>query len=201
LRAVAIAVAIGAALGVATQLVVHLPNPVGLLGTLGGPWLATAFVVGVVARSRRAAPWAGAASMAAAVTAYYAARLLMNPAAPGGITVRGQAIPYFVVGLAAGAAMALLGALWRGGGLRWKVLAPALLSGALGAEVIVLSVRSWRGSDLLLAVVQGGAAVLVALRLPRNHVSRAAALAIGAVTAAAVAGVILAADLPLRLFR
>jgi hypothetical protein len=49
LRAVAIAVAIGAALGVATKLIVELPNPVGLLGTLGGPWLATAFVVGVVA--------------------------------------------------------------------------------------------------------------------------------------------------------
>jgi hypothetical protein len=201
LRALALAVVIGVALGVASKLVVRLPNPVGLLGTLGGPWLATAFGVGVVVRSRRTAPWAGAASMAAAVIAYYAVRKIMSPAVAGGITVRGEAIPYLVIGLAAGAAMALLGALWRGGIVRWKVLAPGLLAGALGAEVIVLSVRSWRGSDLLLAVVQGGAAILVALLLPRHRVSRIAALAIGAASAVAVAGIILAADLPLRLFR
>jgi hypothetical protein len=201
LKTAAIAVAVGVALGVATQLVVHLPNPVGLLGTLGGPWLGTAFAVGVAARSRRTAPWAGAASMAAAVIAYYVARKMMNPALPGGFTVRGEAIPYILVGLVSGAAMAVLGALWRAGGIRWKVLSPGLLAGALGAEVVVLSVQSWRGSDLLLAVAQGGAAVVIALRLPRHGLSRFAALAIGAASAAVVAGVILAADLPLRVFR
>lgn len=83
----------------------------------------------------------------------------MSPAAPGGYTVRGEAIPYLVIGLLAGAGMAVLGAYWRKGGTRWRAVAAGLLAGALGAEVIVLMSRSWRGPEKTLAILQGGAAL------------------------------------------
>jgi hypothetical protein len=200
-RTALIAVATGAGLGIASQLVVRLPNPLGLLGTLAGPWLATAFAVGAVARSRRSAWWAGAASMAAAIVAYYVLRWVINPDVAGGVTVRGQAIPYLVIGLVAGAGMGILGALWRTGTIRWNVLGPGLLAGALGAEVIVLSTRAWRGDDLVLAVAQGAAAVAAAWFLPGGRLRGLAACAVGIAAATAAAGIILAADLPLRLFR
>ena len=50
-----------------------------------------------------------------------------------------------------------------------------MLTGALGAEVIVLTVQAWTGVELIWAVIQGGAAVAVALALPRSR--RAARLA------------------------
>ena len=195
-----VAVAAGAGVGIASQLIVRLPNPIGLLGTLGGPWLATAFAVGSIVRSRRSAWWAGALSMAAAVIAYYVLRQALDPSAPGGVTVRGQALPYLVIGLIAGAGMGALGAIWRTGSFRWKVLAPGLLAGALGAEVIVLSIRAWRGDDLILAVVQGAAAVAVAWVLPGGRLRGLASGAIGIASAGLVAGIVLAANLSLRLF-
>lgn len=199
-RAALVALAAGAGVGIASQLVVRLPNPIGLLGTLGGPWLATAFAVGSAVRSRRSAWWAGALSMAAAVIAYYVLRQALDPSAYGGVTVRGQATPYLVIGLLAGAGMGALGASWRNGSFRWKVLAPGLLAGALGAEVIVLSTRAWRGDDLVLAVVQGAAAAAVAWVLPGGRLRGLASCSVGLGSAGLVAGVILAADLPLRLF-
>ena len=139
--------------------------------------------------------------MAAAVVAYYFARKVMSPGAPGGYTVRGEAIPYLVIGLLAGAGMAVVGAFWTSGGTRWKAVAAGILAGALGAEVIVLMSRSWRGPELVFAVLQGGAAVAVAWILPRSLRGRVLAPVIGGGTAAVVGGAILALDLPLRLFR
>jgi hypothetical protein len=199
-RIATIAVVAGAALGVASQLVVRLPDPIGLLGTLGGPWPRPRSRWEHWPRTGVTAWWAGAASMAAAVTAYYVLREILNPGAFGGVTVNGQAIPYLVFGLFAGAAMGILGASWRTGGFRKKVWAAGLLAGALGAEVIVLSVQAWRGDDLLMAVLQGGAAIVVARKLPGSRIGGLIALGIGAASAALVAGVILAFDLPLRLF-
>jgi hypothetical protein len=199
-RPLAVAVVAGAALGLASLLAVRfLPHPANLLGTLGGPWLATAFAVGVVTRDRRSAVLSGALSMASAVVAYYVARVVLNTEAYGGVTVRGQAIPYLIVGLLAGAGMAVLGALWRSGGWRWRAVAAGLLAGALGAEVIVLMSRAWRGRELMLAVLQGGAAVVVAWVLPRSFRGRIIALIVGWGSAAVVGGAILALDLPLRL--
>lgn len=196
-----IAVATGAALGVASQLAVRLlPHPANLIGTLGGPWLATAFAVGAATRSRRSAAWAGTASMAVAVVAYYLARKALNPAVAGGFTVRGEAIPYLAIGLVAGAGMAVLGASWRTGGTRWRAVAAGVLAGALGAEVIVLVSRSWRGPELVFAVLQGGAAIVVAWILPRALRGRLVALVVGGGFAAVVGGAILALNLPLRLF-
>jgi hypothetical protein len=201
-RLVVTALAVGAGVGLLSLLAVRLlPHPANLIGTLGGPWLAAAFAVGTVARGRLPAALAGAASMAAAVIAYYLARKVMSPTAPGGYTVRGEAIPYLVIGLLAGAGMAVLGAFWRTGGTRWRAIAAGLLAGALGAEVIVLMDRAWRGQELALAVLQGGAAVAVAWMLPRSLRGRVLAVIIGFGTASVVGGAILALDLPLRLFR
>jgi hypothetical protein len=196
-----IAVAAGAGLGVASQLAVRsLPHPANLAGTLGGPWLATAFALGVAARSRRPAAWAGAVSMAVAMFAYYVVRKVMNQDLPGGYTVRGEAIPYVVIGLIAGGGMAVLGASWRKGGTRWKGVAAGLLAGALGAEVLVLMSRSWRGPEQVFAVVQGGAAFALAWVLPRGLRGRLVALVVGIGSALVFGGAILALDLPLRLF-
>jgi hypothetical protein len=199
-RPLAVALAAGAVLGVVALLAVRfLPHPANLLGTLGGPWLATAFAVGVVTRDRRLAALSGALTMVSAVIAYYLARVALNAEAYGGVTVRGQAIPYLVVGLLAGAGMAVLGALWRSGGWRWRAVAAGLLAGALGAEVIVLMSRAWRGRELILAVLHGGAAVVVAWILPGSSRGRIIALIVGWGSAAVVGGTILALDLPLRL--
>jgi hypothetical protein len=197
-----IAVAAGVGLGIASLLAVQLlPHPANLIGTLGGPWLAVAFAVGATARSRGTAAWAGALSMAAAVSAYYFLLKTMNPGFRGGYTVRGEAIPYLVIGLIAGGGMAVLGASWRNGGVRWRAVAAGLLAGALGTEVIVLMSRAWRGPEQVLAVVQGGAAIVVAWVLPRSLRGRVLALIVGIGSAMVVGGVILAFDLPLRLFR
>jgi hypothetical protein len=199
---VVISLAAGAGIGLVSLLAVRLlPHPANLLGTLGGPWLATAFAVGTLTRSRLQAAAAAAASQAAAVVTYYLARKFMSPGAPDGYTVRGEAIPYLVIGLLAGAGMGVLGAFWATGGTRWRAIAAGVLAGALGAEVIVLMSRSWRGSELVLAVLQGGAAVAVAWMLPRSLRGRVLALIIGGGSAAVVGGAILALDLPLRLFR
>jgi Family of unknown function (DUF6518) len=199
-RTLAVALVAGIALGVASLLAVRiLPHPANLVGTLGGPWLATAFAVGTAARDRGPAAWAGGACMASAVIAYYVARWLLG--APGGVTVRGQAIPYLAIGLLAGIGMAVLGALWRTGGRRWRAVAAGLLAGALGAEVIVLSSRAWRGAELVVAVLQVGAAALAVWFLPRTLSGRIQAVIVAAGSAVVVGGAILALDLPLRLFR
>ncbi|HYY07779.1 MAG TPA: DUF6518 family protein, partial [Actinomycetota bacterium] len=171
--------AAGGALGVASFLAAQLlPHPANLLGTLGAPWLAVAFAVGSFAPSRPSSAWAGAASMAAAVAAYYVAREVAHPAAPGGLLIRGEVVRYLAIGLLAGAAFAVAGHAWRRGGFLTRGIAAGLLAGALGAEVIVLSVRSWSGSELAFALIQGAAALAVALLLPDSRTSRGVALAV-----------------------
>jgi hypothetical protein len=199
-RLAVVAVWAGAGLGAASFLLVQLPHPVNLLGTLGAPWLAVAFAVGAFAPSRSSSAWAGAASMAAAVAAYYVARKLVYPAAPGGLLIRGEVIRYLAIGLISGAAFGVAGHAWRQGGFLRRGIAAGLLAGALAAEVLVLSVRAWRGSELAFAVLQGAAALAVALRLPGSRQSRGLALAVGASSAGIASAIILIADLPLRLF-
>ena len=79
-------------------------------------------------------------------------------------------------------------------------MGPGLLAGALGAEVIVLTVQAWSGVELIWAVIQGGAAVAVALVLPGSRRAARLALILAIMSAAAVAAVIPATDLKLRLF-
>jgi hypothetical protein len=196
----AIAIGSGAVLGAASLLIVQLPHPINLLGTLGGPWVATAFGVGSFARRRAAAALAGAATLAAAVIAYYVMRKVVHPGAFGGFTVGGEAINYLSVGLVTGAAFAILGSAWRGGGFVARIVGPGLLAGALGTEVFVLSVRSWTGAELIWAVIQGGAAIAVALRLPGTKRGGRLALLLAILSAALAGSVILATGHRPRLF-
>ena len=196
----AIAVGGGLALGVASFLLAQLPHPVNLLGTLGAPWLAVAFAVGAFAPSRTSSIWGGAASMASAVAAYYLARRLAHSSAPGGLLIRGEVLRYLAIGLLSGAVFGIVGHAWRRSAFVRQGIAAGLLAGAFAAEVLVLSVRAWQGSELAMTVVEGAAAVAIATRLPRNRPARALALGIGAVAGALVAAVILVGDLPLRLF-
>ena len=200
-RLPAIAVGSGAVLGAASLLIVrYLPHPLNLLGTLGGPWVATAFAVGSFARRRSWEALAGAASMAAAVIAYYFLRKVVHPGAFGGFTVGGEAINYLLVGLVIGAAFAILGSAWRGGGFVARVVGPGLLAGALGTEVIVLTVQSWDGAELMWAVIQGGVAIAVALLLPGTRRGGRLALVLAIVSAAAAGAAILATGYRPRLF-
>ena len=199
-RLAAIAIGAGAVLGAASLLIVQLPHPVNLLGTLGGPWIGTAFAIGSFAPRRGAAALAGAAAMVAAVVAYYAMRQVIHPGAPGGFTVGGQIGPYVLIGLLAGAVFGALGSAWRSGGVIARIAGPGLLAGALGAEVIVLTVQAWTGVELVWALLQGGAAIAVSLMLPGSRRGGRLALLVGIVSAAVVSAVILAADLKLRLF-
>jgi len=200
-RLAAIAIGSGAALGAVSLLFVrYLPHPLNLLGTLGGPWVATAFGVGSFARRRSWAALAGAASMAAAVTAYYFLRKVVHPGAFGGFTVDGEAINYLLVGLVIGAAFGILGSAWRGGGFVARIVCPGLLAGALATEVIVLSVQSWDGAELIWAVAEGVAAIAVALVLPGTRRGGRYALVLAIVSAAAVSAAILATGYRPRLF-
>ena len=200
-RLAAIAVGSGAVLGAASLLIVrYLPHPLNLLGTLGGPWVATAFGVGSFARRRSWAALAGATSMAAAVIAYYVLRKVVHPGAFGGFTVGGEAINYLLVGLVVGAAFAILGSAWRGGGFVARIVGPGLLAGALGTEVVVLTVQSWDGAELMWAVVQGVAAIAVALLLPGTRRGGRIALVVAIVSAAVASAAILATGYRPRLF-
>jgi hypothetical protein len=196
-----VAIGAGAVLGAASLLIVrYLPHPLNLLGTLGGPWVATAFGVGSLARRRAWVALAGAASMAAAVIAYYFLRTVVRPGAFGGFTVGGEAINYLLVGLVIGAAFGVLGSAWRGGGFVARIVGPGLLAGALATEVIVLSVQSWDGAELIWAVVEAVAAVAVALLLPGTRRGGRFALVLAIVSAVAVSAAILATGYRPRLF-
>ena len=129
--------------------------------------------------------------------AYYAARLTLSPHAPGGLLVGGEVVPYLVIGLLAGTGMAVVGALWRTGRARVRRSGrPDSSTAALGAEVIVLASRAWRGRELVFAAIQGGAAVLVAWILPPSLRGRVIAMIVGIASAVVVAGAILALDSP-----
>ena len=195
----AIAIGAGAALGAAALLIVQLPHPINLLGTLGGPWIATAFAVGTFARRGPAAA-AGAGAWSPRSSRTTRCDRSFTRGTPGGFTVGGQIGPYLLKALLAGAIFGALGSAWRGGGTIGRIAGPGLLAGALGAEVIVLTVQAWSGVELVWAVIKGGAAVAVALVLPGSRRAARMALVLEIVSAAAVAAVILAADLKLRLF-
>jgi hypothetical protein len=99
-----------------------------------------------------------------------------------------------------GAAFGILGSAWRGGGFVARIVCPGLLAGALATEVIVLSVQSWDGAELIWAVAEGVAAITVALVLPGTRRGGRYALVLAIVSAAAVSAAILATGYRPRLF-
>lgn len=81
-----------------------------------------------------------------------------------------------------------------------RIVGPGLLAGALGTEVIVLTVQSWDGAELMWAVLQGVAAIAVALLLPGTRRGGRLALVVAIVSAAVASAAILATGYRPRLF-
>jgi hypothetical protein len=102
------------------------------LGNVPSPWLALAFVMGVVI----ARPWwgalAGAAVLTLAVGTYYVAITLSGDRA--GIPLRGALTGWLAVALVAGPIFGLAGAVWRNGPAALKPFAVGILTGALLGE-------------------------------------------------------------------
>src|SRR4051794_30293229 len=125
LRPALLALGAAIALGLAGRIAVHagagLPHgaALGAAGhaavALGAPWLVVAWAVGAMSGGRLAGAFAGGVTLAAGTFAWYSLSV-----AAGGVAKAYYAWPvapaWAVVALAAGAAVRLGGALWRGGG-------------------------------------------------------------------------------------
>lgn len=166
-----VAVFTGAALGVACSAADHLGGPLSWLGNMGWPWLATAFLMGSSVRNRALGALLGTVSLVAAVISYYAVKFLLDY----GMTLEGiiaDGIPSFVA--------------------IWVVVA------AVGGPVFGSAGASWRGSQRTLrlasvAMLAGALAGECWFWLVRDTGTSDNALV--------VAGVIVAALLPVRLLR
>jgi Family of unknown function (DUF6518) len=193
LLALAAALALGIAGRVAIHAGGHLPHGDALaaLGraavALGGPWLAAAFTIGVLAGSRRRGALGGAAALALGTAAWY----LLTVVA-GGRAAVAYAAPvaaaWAIVALGAGALFGLAGAVWRDGGRRARAAAIAALSGALAGEAVLLA-GQWAGRAAALVLALELTAGLGLLAVARRRAPLALTLAVFAVAAVVFAGV------------
>jgi hypothetical protein len=177
---VALALGAGAALGVLSRLGDHLlPEPYTWFVDLGGPWLAVAFAVGAAVRSVRWGALAGVLALLAAVASYYGATYLVDEPLTGGRTIPNPNLvaPWVVLALIGGPLFGLAGAAWREGRGRWRVLAVALLSGALAGEGAALLLRGYGAADAGVLATEPVIAALLPWLLLRGR-QRAAALAL-----------------------
>ena len=193
LLAVGAALALGLAGRIAVHAGGHLPHGDALaaLGratvALGGPWLAAAWSIGVLAGSRARGALGGAAALALGTAAWY----LLTVAA-GGRAAVAYAVPvaaaWAAVALGAGALFGLAGAAWRDGGRRVRAAAIAALAGALAGEALLLAGQwSGRAAALVLATELGvGLGLLAAAR---RRAPLALTLVVFAVAAVAFAGI------------
>lgn len=144
-RLVLFAVAAGLELGVATRFVYELPREWWWLARVGGPWLATAFVVGCVTRRVRMAAALGCICLVAATLIYYAILGLIQH----GYHLSPIGLGWLVVAVPAGLAFGALGSVaWRSA-LRGQVVAALAVLSA--AEVALRS--QGVGESALLKVV------------------------------------------------
>jgi hypothetical protein len=152
MAALAVAVALGIALGLFSLIgdVVSGAGPTGVVNALAnafGPWALVAFACGALQRRWRFGALAGAVGLIVAVAAYYLGYLIVwgERIAGAGPT----AVVWIVAAALAGATLGAAGATWRTGEGRTRIVAVALLCGALLAETgyqLVL-VEAWRGID------------------------------------------------------
>jgi hypothetical protein len=165
-----VTVLFGVAIGIAGRATDHVSSS--LLywaGTLGGPWLLTAFAVGAFTGSRRRGAAAGAVALAVGVVTYYAVfRLVEERTSTLDAVVVGTA--WTLGALPIGAAFGWAGGAWRRTrGPRWT----AVLAGALVGEALLLWLQgrlvggTWRQEDAVIAlqtqaVIGVGAALVLA---------------------------------------
>jgi hypothetical protein len=177
-----VAVVVGAALGVVTQLGQSvLPEGVGQLANSISPWLTVAFFVGALQRGPRAGVAAGFVTLALALVGYYALVY-----ARFGYTGSGSALWFWTIGaLAGGLVFGAAGWYWRHGEHRMRTAAVALLGSAWLAEAgylaMVLSMH---------AVAVGYALVGLAVPMLLGRTLRGRLLAYAAMVPAVILGAI-----------
>ena len=173
------AVPLGVALGALNQEADALVRHGRWLGALGVPLLAVCWAAGAVAGRGLAGAVAGAVTMTTATAAYYVLHVHHF-----GASLRLLAViaGWGAASLVAGAAFGFAGGAWRGGDVRARVLAVALLAGALAGEALLL-VNEWpaRVSPLLHAEL--AAAVVLPFLLVRPWRALPAAIVLSAAAA------------------
>jgi hypothetical protein len=187
-RSLLVAVLAGIAFGAAMRLSRHAATPIPKLGSLGVPWLAVAFAVGVIERPRRRAAAVGAATLIVAVCVYYLSEWLIEGRASLGYALLMGVLWSLGAGLA-GAAFGALGAAWRE--RVGSAPAVAILSGAFVGEALLL-LSTWRsGAAQVVLACELGLGIALPLLLARRR-ELMPALALTAVVALTLAGAELA---------
>jgi hypothetical protein len=147
-----IAVGLGVVLGLFSLAGDQIPGagPSGVLNALAnafGPWALVAFVCGALQRRWREGAVAGAAGLIVAIVAYYVGNVIVWGDRFAG--VGSTAVVWLAAASVGGAVLGAAGAAWRTGDGRARVVAVALLCGALLAEAAYqfVLVEAWRGID------------------------------------------------------
>jgi hypothetical protein len=159
-RRIAIAAALltaAALVGIAAQLGDAAPGVPSRATALGAPWLVAAFATGALLRGAPAAALGGAVLLAGGTVAYYATQLALTGHVRA-LSVGGIALGWALAGLAAGAAMGALGAMWRTA-TRVPALLAAVPAAALVGEAVLLA-GEWERRRLLAAELLLGAVLL-----------------------------------------
>jgi uncharacterized protein DUF6518 len=191
-------IALGAALGLgfAGRVAVHaadrLPHGELLVPTgraavaLGGPWLAAAWAIGALMRSRRRGALVGGAALAAGTAAWY----LLTVAADGRSAL-GYALPvaaaWIPVALGAGALFGFAGGAWSDDRPSVRAASIAALAGGLAGEALLL-VGQWSGRAAERVLSVEFAIAIGLLLLARRRASLPVTLAVFALAAVACAG-------------
>lgn len=181
------AIPLGILLGFASQEADAVVRQGQWVAALGVPLLAMCWGAGAVAGRPGAGAIAGAVAMTVATGTYYVLHVHHFGARMGLLPV---IVGWGAASLAAGGVFGLAGGAWRWSGVPARVLAVALLAGALAGEALLL-VREWpeRVGPLLYAELLAAAALPFALVRPWRALPAAllltalAALVLGAAEA------------------
>jgi hypothetical protein len=153
---------------------------------LGGPWLAVAWAIGVLARGRGRGALFGGAALASGTAAWYLLTVYADgrAAVDYALSVSAAWLP---VACGAGALFGFAGGVWRDGAPRERAASIAVLAGALAGEALLLA-GQWhvRAAQLVLSLELASALAL--LVLARRRAPVAVALAVFAVAAVVCAG-------------
>jgi Family of unknown function (DUF6518) len=190
--------ALGAALGLgfAGRVAVHaadrLPHGELLVPTgraavaLGGPWLAAAWAIGALMRSRRRGALFAGAALGVGTAAWYVLTVVAD-----GRAALAYALPvaaaWMPVALGAGALFGFAGAAWSDGTPRVRAASLAALAGALAGEALLLA-GQWSGRAAERVLIVEFATAIGLLLLARRRTSLPLALAVFAFAALACAG-------------
>ena len=150
--ALLLAIPLGVALGVFSLVGDVLPVEGALsvlngLANATGPWVLVAFVAGIVQRRPQRGAVAGSIALAVAVATYYVGfRIAWGDNL---VDVRLTTVVWFVAAWLAGSILGAAGGAWPGPGQRGRVVATAVVCGALLAEVAYrfAQTRVWDGID------------------------------------------------------